>query len=115
MNTNIETAQKLKQLRTEKSVSQEEVAQFVGVNRSTIGRWENGDIASLKAPQLKKLADFYNVNVLWLMNLDVPREPEQSIITGKRKELVKIIETLDASQLDDVKKFIDAFIKRDTK
>ena len=113
MNTNLETAEKLKALRKEKNATQQDVAKAVGVNRSTIGRWETGDIATLKAPQLKKLADFYNVNVLWLMNFDVARDPEQSVVSGKRKEIIKIIETLNSDQLDDIKKFIDAFILKE--
>lgn len=52
---------KLNQLRIKAKLSQQEVADFIGVSRSTYNSWES-DQASYKVEYITKLADVFNVS-----------------------------------------------------
>ena len=60
---------RLKEAREQKQISLEEVGQKVGVNKSTIMRWENGNTQKFKIPTLEILADFFGVSPAWLAGL----------------------------------------------
>ena len=51
------TVERIKQLRKEKGLSAEYIAEMIGVSPSTIYRYENNDIASMKIDKLKMIAD----------------------------------------------------------
>ena len=55
---------KIKQLRLEKGWSLQDLGDRLGVGKSTVRRWENGEIASLKAETLKAIADAFGVSPL---------------------------------------------------
>lgn len=61
---------RLKQAREEKGISLEDAGKKVGVNKSTILRWENGQTEKFKIPTLEILADYYSVNPSWLVGKD---------------------------------------------
>lgn len=62
----------IKLLRKEKNLTQEELAEKIGVAKLTILRWENGDRVP-KADKAQLLADFFGVSVEFLLGYDVPR------------------------------------------
>lgn len=62
----------LKEERIKKGTSQEELAQYCGISKSSVSKWEKG-ITSLSIYQLPQIADFYNVII-------------QKLLTGKEKD-----------------------------
>lgn len=62
---------RLKQARERCNISLEEAGNKVGVNKSTIMRWENGKTEKFKIPTLEILAKLYDVNPSWLMGHNV--------------------------------------------
>lgn len=69
--------QRLKFAREAKHITLEEAGKIVGVHKSTILRWENGNTEKFKVPILEALADLYEVNPAWIMGYNVPMEPFQ--------------------------------------
>ena len=61
---------RLKQAREEKGISLEDAGKKVGVNKSTVLRWENGQTEKFKIPTLEILADYYGVNSSWIIGND---------------------------------------------
>lgn len=53
----------VKQLREQKSLTQEELANQVGVSLSTIQKWEDGAIGAAKASSLMKLCEVLDADV----------------------------------------------------
>ena len=53
------TGIRLKELRTSRELTQEEVGKQVGESKETIYKWEKG-LRNLKASDVKKLSDFFN-------------------------------------------------------
>lgn len=57
---------RLKILRKEKKLTQDEMAHEIGVSKITILRWENGE-RQIKPEKAKQLADFFGVSVGYLL------------------------------------------------
>lgn len=69
---------KLRQLRLERRLSQQEVANFVGIHFATLARYESGERLP-DVNMLKKLADFFGVTMDDLMDdeiWDITANPE---------------------------------------
>lgn len=84
---------RLKEARERKHISLEEAGQKVGVNKSTIMRWENGKTEKFKIPTLEILADLYCVNPQWLMGHDVPMQNILNKTTSHKIPLISKYET----------------------
>lgn len=73
----IETGNRLAQLRKEKGLSQEELANRIGVSRQAISKWENGE-SSPDTDNLVALAKVYGVTIDELINGEEAKpEPEK--------------------------------------
>ena len=57
---------RLKELRKEKKLTQEELASEIGVSKITILRWENGE-RQIKPDKVQALADYFGVSVGYLL------------------------------------------------
>lgn len=57
--------QRLKELRIEKGITQEDLGKVLGVTKGTISRYENG-ISSPGVSEVKLLSEYFNVNFYWL-------------------------------------------------
>lgn len=67
------TAARLRLCREESHETLERIAQLVGVNKSTVLRWERGDTTKINRPTLQRLAQHFGVDAAWLSGEDVPR------------------------------------------
>lgn len=88
----------LKQLRLNKGVLQKEVANYLGVDRTTYVKYERGD-SEPNHDMLSKLADYFDVSIDYLLG----REEKPSEINSDSLSQ-KIIETFNS--LDDEKQKI---------
>ena len=59
--------ERLKQLRIENKLSQEDVAKQVGLTRPTIHRYEHGIITNVPPENVQKLARFFGVSKPYMM------------------------------------------------
>lgn len=66
MNENL----KLKDRRIELGLTMDEVANIVGVSKSTVSKWESGHIENMKRDKISLLAKALNVSPLYIMGLD---------------------------------------------
>ncbi len=74
MNKNIEIGKRIKSLRIEQNITQEELGKKLGLNKSTIQRYETGKVQTIKLPILENIAFIFNVNPSFLaLKTDDPR------------------------------------------
>lgn len=59
----------LKRLREEQGLSQDDLANIIGVSKSTIGMYEQGQRMPKSDTTLRKLAEYFNVSIDYLMGL----------------------------------------------
>lgn len=62
--------ERIRQRRNELELSLEQLAQKLGKNRSTVYRYETGDIENMPLDVLKPIADALNTTPAWLMGWD---------------------------------------------
>jgi transcriptional regulator with XRE-family HTH domain len=93
--------ERLKELREYKGITQEQLAERLGVAKSTIGMWENAkrepDLA-----MLSEIADFFDVSVDYLIGR---RKPDKSSETQKatgEKLLKEIVEQIAKEIAEDM-------------
>lgn len=55
-------ANRIKQLRSDAKLTQQQVATHVGVSRVAVAKWESGNTKDLKPENLFRLADLFKVN-----------------------------------------------------
>lgn len=63
------TAQRLRFCREESRETLEQIGALVGVNKSTVMRWEHGDTSKIPLPTIHALARHFHVGEQWLMGL----------------------------------------------
>ena len=84
-------AQRIKALRQEKGLTLEQVADVVGVGKSTVRKWETGMIANMKRDKIALLAKALGTTPAYLMGWNEaekensPSEPE--LTEGERMML----------------------------
>lgn len=67
---------KIHNLRLERGMTLEEVASIVGVGKSTVRKWETGDIANMRRDKIAKLAKALGTTPAYLMGWDEPKVSE---------------------------------------
>lgn len=94
----------LKELRTEKGVTLEEVAQSIGSTRSLLSKYERG-ASEPGLRQLKKLADYYDVSLDYLFGFTDEKRPVitseklnelfEPLSVEKKKEAIRYLQFLN--------------------
>ena len=59
---------KIKRLRNERGMTQEELGKMIGVQKAAINKYETGIVVNLKKEIIQKLARALDVNPVWLMD-----------------------------------------------
>lgn len=78
-------SRKIKELRTSKQMTLEQVAKIVGVGKSTVRKWETGMIANMKRDKIGLLAEALSTTPAYLMGWD-EEKPDQNIIALSENE-----------------------------
>ena len=71
-------AQRIKALRLEKGLNLEQVADVVGVGRSTVRKWETGMIANMRRDKIADLAKALGTTPAYLMGWDEEETKKES-------------------------------------
>lgn len=69
------TGDKIKMLRIQHGMTQEELGAKIGVKKSAIYKYENGIVVNLKRSTIAKLASVLDVSPSWLMSMGDDSEP----------------------------------------
>ena len=83
---------KIKRLRMERNMTLEQVAQIVGVGKSTVRKWEIGMIANMKRDKIESLAKALGTTPAYLMGWkdNEPISPEEIKLTEGERMLVEL-------------------------
>ena len=80
----MEFSEKLKELRSEKGISQAKLAADIHISRSAVAKWENG-LGLPSDESLKMLAEYFGVGVGELL----PDKSNEEILVGKNKTIAR--------------------------
>lgn len=70
---------RLKILRKEKKLTQDELAREIGVSKITVLRWENGE-RQIKPDKIQQLAKYFEVSEAYLLGYDIGTKPTYDIL-----------------------------------
>ena len=62
--------EKIKQRRLELGLTLEKVANYVGVSKATVSRWESGEIVNMRRDRISKLAEILKVRPNFIMEIE---------------------------------------------
>lgn len=65
----MDTGSRIKRLREENKMTQEELGALVGVQKAAVQKWESGLVKNLKRDVLETLAEYFNVDPSYLMGM----------------------------------------------
>ena len=109
---------KIKEARIAKGMTQEELGQLLGVQRSAIAKYEKGRVVNIKRGTLKKISDILGIRPSELIFEEVQKKNDvlSDIIVKMRSDdeflaVVQSLYKLDADKLNGVKQMLSAFLK----
>mgnify|MGYP001126388426 FL=1 len=89
----MEIKDKIKQRREELGLTLEEVGNIVGVGKSTVRKWETGDIANMRRDKIAKLAVALRTSPAYLLGYDETEktaDPKVDSLSPKENELLTL-------------------------
>lgn len=85
-----EMGKRIHDKRKEYGLSMEELAEKIGVNKSSISKWESGTVGDIKRIYIAKMAQVFHVRPSWLMGYD--KEDNVTLTyEAPEKEPVKLV------------------------
>lgn len=94
----MEMGEKIYMLRRKLGLTLEEVGNSVGVGKSTVRKWEKGDIASIRSSKIIKLADVLQTTPAYLMGWADEKKPVTNLGDGLKGEAMRIFAELPAKR-----------------
>lgn len=95
----------IKSRRLELGLTLEEVGNIVGVGKSTVRKWETGDIENMKRDKIVRLAKALKVSPSYIMGFDEQEEQYTAAAHFDKEELSE-------EELEEVKQFIEIIKRR---
>lgn len=89
--TNIDIGNRIKYARNLRDVTLDDIAKKVGVAKSTIQRYENGKINTIKIPVVESIALALNVNPSWIIG----KSEEMELPTQKIPKIIQYYNNLN--------------------
>lgn len=110
--------ERIRYLRESINMTQDELGDLLGVQKSAIAKYENGKVENIKRSAIKKMADVFGVSACYLMGFD---EDEDAVKTLSKqvtllqavqdqwgKEAVKALSILNELNEEGLKKALSA-------
>lgn len=100
--------QRLKELRKKKHITQEQLAAIIGVERSSVGKYEGKSNIIPSTDVLNSLADYFGVSIDYLLGRDTAeQEPVDDFTYALYNETKELTEE-DKQQLINMARFLKA-------
>ena len=105
-------AQRIKELRQERGMTLEQVADIVGVGKSTVRKWETGMIANMRRDKIAALAKALGTTPAYLMGWkeddEDKKSPDKQELTEGEKALLELFRKVPKEQQGLVLQMIQA-------
>lgn len=98
----VKIGKRIESARTELNFTQEDLAKELGLNKSTIQRYETGQIKKIKLPVIHAMAKILNVNPSWLSDQSDNREAVKPVnsnaefLSKNEIRIIPVFETVSA-------------------
>ena len=105
----------IKKARMEKGMTQEELAEKVGVKKSAVAKWENGRVSEIKRTNLKNLADALGLDPNQLLgDAEYSKKPViEDGLTESQMKLIAFAKTVPEDKAEMILKVIQSIVEAD--
>lgn len=108
-------AQRIKELRKEKGLTLEQVAEVVGVGKSTVRKWETGMIANMRRDKIASLAKALGTTPAYLMGWKEKTEkedpPDQTELTEGERLMLELFRKIPEDRQQAALELLRAVLK----
>ena len=105
-------AERIKALRQEKGLTLEQVADVVGVGKSTVRKWETGMIANMRRAKIGDLAKALGTTPAYLMGWDEnERSPSEPVLTEGEKMMLELFRRIPEDRQTAALELLKAALK----
>lgn len=87
--------ERIKQLREKNGMTQEELGEYLGVQKSAIRKYEKGSVENIKRTSIKKMADLFKVSPAYLMCFDEQNKEVVPALTEDQHNALELYSQLD--------------------
>lgn len=102
-------SQRIKQKRLEMNLTQEELAEKLGLQKSAIAKYENGRVTNIKREIIKQMAALFDCSPAWLMGFDSEVPTNIVVDASNDAEFFKKYLALTPAQKEAINQIIDQF------
>lgn len=103
---------KIRSARIAKGLTQEELGDILGVQKSAIAKYENGRIVNIKRSTLKKLSDVLGIPPYELVyEHDIKNPPVEPQLTEGEENLLKLIRLMPEEMKKQYTELLEATLK----
>ena len=96
----------IKMLRLQANMTQEELGEKIGVQKSAVRKYEKGEVENIKRSTIKKMADLFNVSPCYLMGWEDAYNPN-----GRLAKEVSLIEQIQNQYGKDAVQLLQNFVE----
>ena len=105
-------AQRIKELRKEKGLTLEQVADIVGVGKSTVRKWETGMIANMKRDKIASLAKALGTTPEYLMGWEEKKiSPNEEQLTEGEQLMLSLFRQIPEDKQPAALEMLKAALK----
>ena len=108
-------AYRIRTLRQERDLTLEQVADVVGVGKSTVRKWETGMIANMKRDKIASLAKALGTTPAYLMgwNEDVSEDnsPSEQLLTEAEQKMLELFRQIPVERQESALEVLEAVLK----
>lgn len=95
--------QRIKKIRLEKNMTQDDLATKINTTKQTIHKYENGIISNIPSSKIFAIANVLNTTPAYLMGWS-EKNKEEALINSR---LIELINSLSSDQIQEVLNYID--------
>lgn len=107
-------AKRIKELRTAQGLTLEQVADVVGVGKSTVRKWETGMIANMRRDKIAALAKALGTTPAYLMGWSEETEKiplDKLPLTEGEKRMLKLYRSIPEERRESALDVLEVFLK----
>lgn len=108
-------AERIKTLRQEKGLTLEQVAEVVGVGKSTVRKWETGMIANMRRDKIADLAKALGTTPAYLMGWKEEETPDEPELTEGEMDLIKMFRQIPVDRQPEALELLRVALKMQKK
>ena len=108
-------AERIKTLRQEKGLTLEQVAEVVGVGKSTVRKWETGMIANMRRDKIAELAKALGTTPAYLMGWKEEETPDEPELNEGEMDLIKLFRQIPVDRQPEALELLRVALKMQKK